>query len=176
MAAMLRGWSPRALGGSELHVTLKSPPPLDSDLTLETDGAAGDTFQDDSIVVTASREPLDIDVLLAPTLAEAQDAEPRFTGHSHHIFPGCFVCGPERERRRRDAHLPGRASRSSPSRRRDLDPGRYASPTTTASSGPNSCGRRSTALAISPPGPMPEWRCSAKCRPSSIARLGPASL
>jgi hypothetical protein len=85
-----------ALGGSECTVTLRAPPPLDSDLTLETDGATATLFQGDSIVVTASREPLDIDIPAPPTLAEAQDAEPRFSGHSHHIFPGCFVCGPER--------------------------------------------------------------------------------
>ena len=85
-----------ALGGSECTVTLRAPPPLDSDLTLETDGATATLCQGDQIVVTASREPLEIDIPPPPTLAEAQDAEPRFVGHSHHIFPGCFVCGPER--------------------------------------------------------------------------------
>ena len=85
-----------ALGGSECTVTLRAPPPLDSDLMLETDGAAATLFQGDSVVVTASKAPLEIDVPPPPTLAEAQDAEPRFAGHSDHIFPGCFVCGPER--------------------------------------------------------------------------------
>ena len=85
-----------ALGGSNCTVTLKSPPPIDRDLTLETDGSAATLLDDDSIVVTASREPVDIEVPPPPTLAEAQDAEPRFIGHSNHIFPGCFVCGPER--------------------------------------------------------------------------------
>ena len=86
-----------ALGGSNCTVTLKSPPPLDHDLTLETDDTTASLFRDDQIVVTASRDPIDIEVPPPPTLAEAQDAEPRFTGHSHHIFPGCFVCGPERD-------------------------------------------------------------------------------
>ena len=86
-----------ALGGSNCTVTLKSPPPIDQDLTLETDGTSAGLFRGDEIVVTAAREPIDIDVPPPPTLAEAKDAEPRFTGHSHHIFPGCFVCGPERE-------------------------------------------------------------------------------
>ena len=86
-----------ALGGSNCTVTLKSPPPIDQDLTLETDDASASLFRNDEIVVVASREPVDIDVPPPPTLGEARDAEPRFTGHSHHIFPGCFVCGPERE-------------------------------------------------------------------------------
>lgn len=76
-----------ALGGSECTVTLRAPPPLDSDLTLETDGATATLFQDDSVVVTASKAPLEIDIPTPPTLAEAQDAEPRFAGHSNHIFP-----------------------------------------------------------------------------------------
>ena len=86
-----------ALGGSNCTVTLKSPPPLDHDLTLETGDATASLFSEDQIVVTASSGPVEIDVPPPPTLAEAQDAEPRFTGHSHHIFPGCFVCGPERD-------------------------------------------------------------------------------
>jgi hypothetical protein len=86
-----------ALGGSSCTVTLKSPPPVDRELTLDTDDTSASLFRDDEIVVTASREPIEIDVPPPPTLAEAHDAEPRFAGHSHHIFPGCFVCGPERE-------------------------------------------------------------------------------
>ena len=85
------------LGGSNCTVTLKAPPPLDHDLTLETDGTSASLLQDDQIVVTAAKEPVEIDVPPPPTLAEARDAEPRFSGHSHHIFPGCFVCGPDRE-------------------------------------------------------------------------------
>ena len=86
-----------ALGGSNCTVTLKSPPPIDEELTLETDDTSASLFRQEEIVVTASREPIEIDVPAPPTLEEAHEAEPRFTGHSHHIFPGCFVCGPERE-------------------------------------------------------------------------------
>ncbi|MCH8615911.1 hotdog fold thioesterase [Sphingomonas sp. SM33] len=85
-----------ALGSSNCTVTLKAPPPIDEDLTLTTDDVTATLAQDDSVLVTASSEAVDIDVPPAPTLADAQDAEPRFTGHHRHIFPGCFVCGPER--------------------------------------------------------------------------------
>ncbi|NUT00774.1 MAG: hypothetical protein HOP96_07345 [Sphingomonas sp.] len=97
-----------ALGGSDCTVTLRSPPPLDRDLTLTTDDAMATLIEDDSIVVTASREKVDIDVPHPPTLTEARDAEPRFSGHSHHIFPGCFVCGPERNQGDGMRIFPGR--------------------------------------------------------------------
>ena len=85
-----------ALGGSNCTVTLKSPPALDRDLTLTTDDAVATLSENDTVVVTATREPVEIDVPPPPSLETARDAEPRFTGLSHHIFPGCFVCGPER--------------------------------------------------------------------------------
>jgi acyl-coenzyme A thioesterase PaaI-like protein len=85
-----------ALGGSNCTVTLKSPPPIDEDLTLTTEDATATLMWDDSVVVTASSEPVEIEVPPPPSVTDARDAEPRFAGHSHHIFPGCFVCGPER--------------------------------------------------------------------------------
>jgi hypothetical protein len=85
-----------ALGGSNCTVTLKSPPPIDRDLVLKTDDRSATLFDDELIVLTASRDTVEIDVPPPPSLAEARDAEPRFIGHSTHIFPGCFVCGPER--------------------------------------------------------------------------------
>lgn len=86
-----------ALGGSNCTVTLKSPPPIDRDLTLETQDAIATLSENDKVVVTAAREPVDIEVPPPPSLEMARDSEPRFTGLSHHIFPGCFVCGPDRE-------------------------------------------------------------------------------
>ena len=86
-----------ALGGTSCTVTLKSAPPLDRDLTLTAEDAVATLSQDDSVVVTAASEPVEIDVPEPPSLEMAREAEPRFTGLSHHIFPGCFVCGPERE-------------------------------------------------------------------------------
>ena len=58
-----------ALGGTDCTVTLKAPPPLDRDLTLTTDDAMASLIEDDSIVVTASREKVDIEV---PPAADAR--------------------------------------------------------------------------------------------------------
>jgi acyl-coenzyme A thioesterase PaaI-like protein len=86
-----------ALGGSSCTVTLNSPPPIDRDLVLESGDSSAALLDDGSIVLTASCATVEIDVPPAPSLAEARQAEPRFIGHSNHIFPGCFVCGPERD-------------------------------------------------------------------------------
>ncbi len=86
-----------ALGGTNCTVTLKSPPPLDRDLTLKTDDMMATLTDDDRVVVTASREPVDVEVPEPPSFEAARDAEPHFTGLSHHIYPGCFVCGTDRD-------------------------------------------------------------------------------
>lgn len=86
-----------ALGGSSCTVVLKSPPPLGRGLSLTVEDAIATLSEDDTIVVTATREPVDIDVPPPPSLEVARDSEPRFTGLSNHFFPGCFVCGPDRE-------------------------------------------------------------------------------
>lgn len=85
-----------ALGGTNCTVTLKSPPPLDQDLTLTTQDAVATLAAEDRVVVTAASDAVEIDIPDPPSLEGAEEAEPRFTGLSHHIFPGCFVCGPER--------------------------------------------------------------------------------
>jgi hypothetical protein len=85
-----------ALGGTNCTVKLLAPPPLDRDLTLETKDAIATLSAEDTVLVTAAREPVNIDVPRPPSLEAARDSEPHFSGLSHHIFPGCFVCGPER--------------------------------------------------------------------------------
>lgn len=86
-----------ALGGSNCTVTLKAPPSLDRDLTLETENSLATLIEDDSVIVSATREPVTVEVPPPPPLDVAIDAEPRFTGLTRHFFPGCFVCGPERD-------------------------------------------------------------------------------
>ena len=85
-----------ALGGTNCTVKLLAPPPLDRDLTLETKDAIATLSAEDTVLVTAAREPVNIDVPTPPSLQAARDSEPYFSGLSNHIFPGCFVCGPER--------------------------------------------------------------------------------
>ena len=87
-----------ALGGSDCRVTLRSPPPLDRDLEVRTEGAARSLWDGDRLVASAEPASLDLEPPAAPTREAAEAASRRFTGFDAHIFPGCFVCGPERER------------------------------------------------------------------------------
>jgi len=86
----------RALGGSQCTVTLRRPPPLDEALRIERGDDSAALLAGDVVIASAIREALVHDVPAPPAFAAAKAAERRFAGFDHHIFPGCFVCGPER--------------------------------------------------------------------------------
>lgn len=86
----------RALGGSNVESTLRAPPPLDIDLTLESDGDEARLLHEEQLIGTAMRAVVSVDVPPPPPFDLAAEAEARFAGFRHHIFPGCFVCGPGR--------------------------------------------------------------------------------
>lgn len=79
-------------------VTLKRPAPLEVDLQIERVGDDLALTCDGEQLAMARTGQVAIDVPEPPTLEEAQSAEARYCGLRHHIYPGCFVCGPERER------------------------------------------------------------------------------
>jgi len=80
------------------QVRLQAPPPLDRDLSITR-------ADDDSImlmdglrtIATARPSQLELDVPPAPSEAAAIEGSKNYTGFDHHWFPGCFVCGPQRE-------------------------------------------------------------------------------
>ena len=86
-----------ALGGSDVEVTLKLPPPLDRELAIVVDGDEARMMDGDTLVAEARRRTVDLDVPSPPSLAEAGAAEAHYTGQVNHIFPTCFVCGPDRD-------------------------------------------------------------------------------
>ena len=86
-----------ALGGSNVEVTLRAPPPLDVELELDTDDDEARLLHGDTLIASAKRMAVVIAVPTPPPFAEAQAAEARFAGLKYHLFPGCFVCGPDRE-------------------------------------------------------------------------------
>lgn len=87
----------RELGQSDVVVTLKRPAPLDRDLRIESDGESAALFDGDLLLALAERAPVEPEVPAPPTFEEAQEAERRYAGLTSHIYPGCFVCGPERK-------------------------------------------------------------------------------
>lgn len=88
------------LGSTDVSVMLRLPPPLECDLELGSDGAAAWLKDGDTMIASAERCELSIDVPSPPPFAGAEDAEARYAGLRRHNFPGCFVCGPERSTRR----------------------------------------------------------------------------
>lgn len=84
-----------ALGGSDVVVTLKQPAPLDRDLTLQCTGDEAALYDEADLLAVAERRAVQVTVPQPPTLEAAREAEGRFKA-DRHIYPGCFVCGPDR--------------------------------------------------------------------------------
>lgn len=84
------------LGGSDVEVTLRIPPPLGRDLQVEEDAEGVRLLDAGTLIASAVRKELDLDVPPPPSLATARKAEAHYAGFADHTFPGCFVCGPDR--------------------------------------------------------------------------------
>ena len=84
-----------------VEVTLRKPPPLDTEMLLRGDTADGhDTLTltlDDQVVAQARAGALAADPVDAVSLAAAREAETSYAGRTAHPFVTCFTCGPERE-------------------------------------------------------------------------------
>lgn len=79
------------------EVTLKAPPPLEESLRVEHAPAGASLWSGDRLIAEVARAEIDVVVPAPPTFAAAADAEKQFTGFHNHVFPTCFVCGPDRE-------------------------------------------------------------------------------
>ncbi|MGC4809884.1 hypothetical protein ACLQ29_05060 [Micromonospora sp. DT228] len=92
------GWSAgvfaaEAGGTGTVEVTLRRPPPLDTELSF-TDGEVRDPAGD---LVAEVRPAGVVDVVVPPVdLDTAVAAAARYPGLVEHPFPGCYVCGPRR--------------------------------------------------------------------------------
>jgi len=80
------------------RVTLRMPPPIEKDLTLDADVEGARLTDGDAVVADAV--PVDAAFLADATIDpvspdEARAAEAAYKGLSNHPFPSCFVCGPE---------------------------------------------------------------------------------
>jgi hypothetical protein len=94
------GWTCGTLASfidGDAVATLRLPPPLETDLTVEPDGEIVRLMNGDGVVV-AEAKPTTIDVT-PPTFVpvdEAVEAADRYAGHDAHPFGTCFTCGPDR--------------------------------------------------------------------------------
>ncbi|GAA0610657.1 hypothetical protein HPO96_29865 [Kribbella sandramycini] len=85
------------LGTGEVpQVTLRVPPPLETDLELVADAVVR-LLDGEQLVATGAPVPADLlaDATVEPvSFEEAAAAESAYRGLGKHPFPGCFVCGP----------------------------------------------------------------------------------
>lgn len=83
----------REHGGDEVEVTLRLPPPLETPLHVERDGAGLRVLDGERLVAEARAAPLELEPPEPFAFADVPAAAP----DPDHPFPHCFVCGPARE-------------------------------------------------------------------------------
>lgn len=82
-----------SLDADVVEVTLRRPPPLGRELTLQV----GSLYDGEHLVASAAASTVDLEAPAAVGVAEAHAARAGYRGATGHPFPTCFVCGPERD-------------------------------------------------------------------------------
>ena len=78
-------------------VSLKAPQPLNTTLRRDWTNDSAHLFHESALIAEAKIAQLQLDPPNCPTLAQAEQAAAAFPGFKSHLFPRCFVCGPDRE-------------------------------------------------------------------------------
>ncbi len=85
------------LGGGAVEATLRKPPPIDRELVGEfVDGRA--VLRDGEVIVAeAVPTTVELDAPAPVSFEDAERAARGFPSMTNHMFPMCFVCGPDRD-------------------------------------------------------------------------------
>jgi hypothetical protein len=87
----------RALDAPVAEVTLRLPPPLEVPMELRAVNGGAELYDGEALVAEGRHSPgLDLDVPEPPSLEAVETARRDSPLHEHHIYPMCFVCGPDR--------------------------------------------------------------------------------
>jgi len=78
-------------------VRLLRPPPLDTPMTIVESGTSLELRTGDDVVARAHSARPEVNVPEAPSIELARRGRGAYAGHTRHVFPGCFVCGVERQ-------------------------------------------------------------------------------
>jgi hypothetical protein len=86
-----------SLLGGAAEITLRRPVPLDTPLEVHRrdDGIVA-ILEGETLIAQGAPSTVDIDVPEPVSLARAEAASRAFAGLQNHVFPSCFVCGPQR--------------------------------------------------------------------------------
>ena len=81
-----------------VEVMLRVPPPLETSLAVEARPGGGlAATHEGAVVIEAHPVTFEDPTPEGVSLRDAERAAASFEGFTNHAFPGCFVCGPERE-------------------------------------------------------------------------------
>ena len=86
-----------ALGLSQFEVFLKAPPPIDTPMMLTAHNQHYELKHGDRLIATISQFDVDLQVPFFPTNEQAIKSANYYPGFERHVFPRCFVCGPDRD-------------------------------------------------------------------------------
>lgn len=79
------------------EVTLRVPPPLGRELTVELADGRVSLLDGETVVADARAATVEVEVPAPVSFAEAQQAAERYPWRDEHPYPTCFVCGPQRQ-------------------------------------------------------------------------------
>lgn len=80
------------------EVTLRTPPPLDTELDVARTLEGVEVLDGTTLVAQAREiEAWAFSYPEPPSLEEARAAREHYKGHDSHEFPTCFTCGPDRD-------------------------------------------------------------------------------
>ena len=85
-----------AVVDGDAEVTLRSPPPLDTELEIVESSTGVEVRDGETLVATAERVDWELELPEPPTLDEAEAARKRYAGFERHAYSTCFTCGPDR--------------------------------------------------------------------------------
>lgn len=85
-----------ALIGDPSEITLRRPPPLETEMRVERAGSRLLLMHGDDLIAEAQKTVVELAIPECPSLHEARSASTGYPGLDRHPFPGCFVCGPQR--------------------------------------------------------------------------------
>lgn len=77
-------------------VRLTAPTPLETTLRIERSNGTVKLLHESSVIAEAKPAAVDLAPPVAPSYAQAESAAGRYIGLTRHLFPRCFVCGPQR--------------------------------------------------------------------------------
>ena len=82
--------------GSSAEITLRQPPPLNKSMQVVRQNGNVQLLDGETLVASGKPTEFSLDVPSPPTMDVAETAVSVYTGFNSHIFPTCFVCGPDR--------------------------------------------------------------------------------